>query len=532
MKRCFLSAILFFSLTSTAVEAQSEEECAIVSGILREFWRNAGGPTGFTRLKDVIRNSQGQPTSNPFATNALGLRNNLQEGLAGELGNAFFAQCWVRIRMREKCGCSIKGTPGPYQSPNTNSVASSPNAITLWFAGDSLTYGGGDWGVYLPGYNIANIAVSGSTSDEHFYKWNACAAQSESGHSDRTQQNPPPNANRLSGSINVQNRRVFLIFGGNDMLRFKTTLEIFPILTWFRYGNVINNYNRYITYVQAQSGANVTILGNFPFPTLSPFEHQNMQEVLQRLGLHKYYGSFYDHNRNLLDGAYRPALLTRNGALFSITAAARVANMSEFRSVFISKSGPSSALWKLHPGFFSSILFKSASGDNTWLSQRMLELATAIPVYTANRQVDYIPLYGAFVDPNALAHGYPLVGNPYLWIYSGGPVHSEIDLPGVGVFPNDSIHPGPLGYIAWSSAILPYLESRDLRRNMVPFSYNDGCNHEPGPGAPDAAQFSFKPGFVSGPLATAEPPPLPAVDDNSMMLLINVLLCFLTGFCH
>lgn len=531
------SLLVFLSLIALTnpIAAQDANQCAMIGfRITKVGGRGISGTA--TKLSDAIKaagNVTGAlPAQSPFA----GVFQNQQNDFAGELGSAFTAKCTVQFWMRSSCGCKIKGIDPSFQSTNSNAIASSPNGQTLWFAGDSLTRGAdsyGSWGTYLPGYRIENIALSGSTSDDHFYQWNYCASQSVFGHTDRTMQNPQPNpADRNAGSINVQNRRVFLLFGGNDIKTYQTTLQTFPILTWFRYGNVINNYNRYITYVQAQSGANVTILGNFPFPTLDPFEHENYQYVLERLGLHKHYGSLYERNANLIDKSQLFGLLSGNAGLFQHSTAVKMAGMSEFRNPFISKNSDKNFFNKLVPGFASSFLFRSASGDNTWLSQRMLELATAIPVFTANRQVDYIPLYGAFVDAHAAQAGFPWAGNPYLWIYNGGPMHSEMDLPILGLFPNDSIHPGPLGYIAWADTIAPYLGAQDLAKNKVPFGYYDGCNYEPNATAPDASAFSFKPGAALGPLATAEPPPLPAIDDNGMMLLLQMILCFLTGFCH
>lgn len=100
--------------------------------------------------------------------------------------------------------------------------------------------------------------------------------------------------------------------------------------------------------VGAQTETGCYYLGNFPFPILDPFEHENYQYVLQRLGLHKQYGSLYERSARLADKSQ----LFGNAGLFQ---------------------------------------FRSASRGNIWLSQRMLEVATAIPVFTAN-QLTIVPL--------------------------------------------------------------------------------------------------------------------------------------------
>ena len=159
-------AIIYLGALSP-IGAQDPNQCAAVGSLIKII-ASRGVPSKATRLGEALRTAGNvtgvvPPSESPIA----GVVQDQQNDFANELGDAFIAKCVVQSWMRANCGCSIKGTPGPYQSPNTNSVASSPNATTLWFAGDSLTRGAeeyGSWSAYLPGYQIANIAVSGSTS--------------------------------------------------------------------------------------------------------------------------------------------------------------------------------------------------------------------------------------------------------------------------------------------------------------------------------------------------------------------------------
>lgn len=556
------------------------------------------------------------------------------EGMYKDLLATIFVREDVRRRFDRFCGCALKGNqPFPVSNgadeldqysryrtlitPSTDAdIAGSPNGYNNLMLGDSITQLGGNWNLYTPGFGIVNAGIGSATSQDLSEWLDRCAAQNTAiwnrphiqapgctdgvGNGGRFACNPPPgfsgnqvsfasttavDSGRYNGYVQFQNRNVFLMIGGNDfnIELYKSQMQTLPILIPFRHMHVANQVNKIISYVQYQAGTRVTLVGHMPLPSYFPGDELdnplfNMDETLRRLGLRHRFNDWFENG---------PADTTSVKARFKDLPGGRFITASEqllrsamtdaLRGQDLSAQVLFDCLTTVSPLDFlqeKNTFCNAVRGDQTWLSQRVIELNAVFASVAAARQSSMYSLYFTFLDHAKAVRGCWWCGNKSFW--SLDPAITDVEQIVAGGIPipgnpsvvrslNDSIHPNEFGYFAYGATLNSIMKQERAFVKQTPFGHNDGCFVEPVDPAPFEACKAFgstfrlidgqcidtappppdsgigAPVIVGNPNGspvdrpdeaitnpTVEPPPLPGASDDALILLG---LCFFFGIC-
>lgn len=524
---------------------------------------------------------------------------------------------FVQPNFRARCGCALKGTGATYtplvapqegaqylpyrnliSSSTDQDILNSPNQQNNLMLGDSVTFLGFNWNFYTPGFGIVNAGVGSATSEDLTDWLDYCAQQNPTfwnkpheqkgctdgvGGGGRFACNPPPgtgsaqvafnsttavDAGRNSGYVQFQNRNVYLTIGGNDFNTklYRSQLNMLPVLIPFRHFHVANQLNKAISYIQHQAGTRVTLVGYFPLPSYYPGDVLpfNIESTLKRLGLEKRFDQWFEDANGL--SIVKANIKDLPGGRF-ITASNELLR-SAINEALYEHDLTGVTLWDclstMKP--FDVLEEKNTfclnlRNDQSWLSQRLLEMNAIFASVAAARQTSMYSLYYSFLDYEAAGRGCWWCGNKIFWNLN--PLNPGSDIFGRGK--NDSIHPNELGYFAYGATLNSIMKQQNAHVKQTPFKHNDGCYVEPAdpaefaacralgstfrlidgacvdtaPPPPDSGVYA--PPVVGNPNApiidrpdgattnpTVEPPPLPGLGDNSLFLLA---LCFMTGIC-
>lgn len=536
------------------------------------------------------------------------LYNKKEKDFKNELGRGIIAVLYskgvVRDRFSQRCGCSLKGSnpndPNNVQLPEyvqfsddgtnvpltgvSSLLKKSPNFYNNLLLGDSLTALGTSreakytWNKdYAPGWGIVNGGVGMATSQDLSEWLDTCASQNtqlwtsapeqlscENNPRGRFSCNPPPNSDKYSGYVQFQNRNVFVMIGGNDFNvgLYKTLLETFPVLVPFRHNHVANQLDRIMTYIERQSGTRKTLIGYMPLPSYYPGSGESLLSTLGRLNLFNRYEDWFE---KLPDGTTIVKANYQN-----IPGGRTIAATASLLNDYLQKAlrGQNVSLTTILDCFSTMQLNGTGfcdkmRGDNSWVSQRLIELNLVMASIANSRGAGMHTLYYTFVDYDALSKGYWYVGNRNFW-------NMEFDASSTEDYfyqliqaraSNDSIHPNHLCYQAYGATLDIILKHEKANIKQTPFAYKDGCFIEPNDPGPyeecmtktyhewvngkcidntpkppppivvqnPNAPNNERPTEVPPPAPTYEPPPRPAVDDNTLLLLAA---CFFFGACH
>ena len=498
-------------------------------------------------------------------------------------------------------------------------IDQSPNQYNNVMLGDSITQLAGDFNVYNPGYGIVNAGVSNSTSEDLAEWLDYCASENpelwigkphiQSGCADnvgaggRFACNPPPgtsgtqvsfdNPNALdrsfkyNGYVQFQNRNVYIMIGGNDFNigLYKSQMETLPVLIPFRHMHVANQINKVITYVQHQANTRVTLIGYPPLPSYYPGNeldnpYFNLVYSLSALGLYHRFDQWFE-DTNLGYSEVKVRFRDLPGGRFVSLSDQLLRNA--INDALRGQDLTGQVLWDclstvqwpgdidLDSGKIDNFCL-ALKGDQTWLSQRVIELNAVKAAVAAQRQAGMYSLYFTFLDYQAASRGCWWCGNKAFWNLNPNVTDFEEfvfgnvspDFPsGITRSLNDSIHPNELGYFAYGGSLSSIMSQEHAHITQTPFKHNDGCFVEPADPSPNEACRAqgdmFKlingqcidttpppppvsvPVIVQNPNSpltdrpneaatnpTHEPPLLPGLTDTQMLL---IALCFFTGIC-
>lgn len=448
------------------------------------------------------------------------LRRMLFEGIAKNHGNALLIDAGFGCKCQAKRGGRLFSEPaGPLSEAE---IVRRPD---IFLIGDSLlaTMAGiGDvvpkqlipvdnpLDLYYPdfgGERIRSFALGGSTSRQWRAHFDYCGGGAPPafgfwapGDGEYREFYPNP-ANK--NHVQLENRRTVMLLGGNDLIYYEPLLRALPWLTPFRINFILNNYNRIVSYHQAQ-GAQLMLVSQQAHPSM-PFN------ILEHLSGAAEVSNLWNSLTNDLNPIKELAWLTPQELAAAIAGTATL-GVIQHPSLWVYAStgiwhsagtGLAFQFQKLgldigaHPQFGYGWL----RADQTWLSQQLGFLsALSVPFVVHVRKVHFANTYFAFADGNALLTGKWWAGNPTL--YESDSVHFS--------------HP-------WGHGLLGRLiQDEMLRAGWDPLatpSHGDRCT------------FTSSATFPSGQPAgwTEEPPPLPEASDEIIWLII---LCFLTGHCN
>jgi hypothetical protein len=535
--------------------------------------------------------------------------NQMEKDFRNQIGREVFSAYGSKLIVKEifgkRCGCSLKGSDPDnpesnelekYSKFSDNGVNSaltgdssllkeSPNFYNNILLGDSLTQLGTTdkktftWNKdYAPGWGIINGGVGMATSQDMSEWLDSCASQTDSNlWTDSPEQlpcggnsrgrfacNPPPNQERYKGYVQFQNRNVYLMIGGNDFNvgLYKTLLETFPVLIPFRHNHVANQLDRILTYIERQSGTRKNLIGYMPLPSYYPGSGESLLATLGRLNLFNRYDHWFEKTadgRTVVKANYQDIPGGR-------TIAATASLLNDYLEKSLRGQPVSiSTLWECFSTFNLSGdgFCDKMRGDNSWVSQRLIELNLVMASVAQSREAGMHTLYFTFVDYDALSKGYWYVGNKNFWNmdFNANDFDELLYQFLQSRSSNDSIHPNHLGYQAYGSTLDTIFKHENANIKQTPFGYKDGCFIEPNDPGPyeecltkiyhewennkcvDKTPKPPAPTIVTNPTppnserpqeppppsVTYEPPPRPAVDDNALLLLG---LCFFFGACR
>lgn len=353
---------------------------------------------------------------------------------------------------------------------------------------------------YAPGWGIVNAGIGMATSQDISEWLDNCASQNsglwqsepeqltcEENSKGRFACDPPPNSDRYSGYVQFQNRHAIVMVGGNDFNvgLYKTLLETFPALIPFRHNHVANQIDKILSYIERQSGTRKTLLGYMPLPAYYPGTGESLLSTLDRLGLFNKYDQWFEKSSDGL-------LTIVKGRYMDIPGGRTLAATSTLLKDFLQR-----ALTKDQELNLNNILTcldtvqidlngisgycEKLKGDNTWLSQRLIELNVVMASVAQSRNAGMYTLYNTFVDNNALSRGYWYAGNKYFWNLDFNADKTEEFMYGIvqNRQSNDTIHPNHLGYQAFGSTLDTILKMEKSNIKQTPFAYRDGCFIEP-----------------------------------------------------
>lgn len=510
----------------------------------------------------------------------------------------------IRPAFMARCGCSLKGSnpdaPGhlllpeytkfldtPSNTPITSDssiLKQSPNFYNSILLGDSITQLGSTPGLmytwnkdYAPGWGIINGGVGLSDSQDVTEWLDSCASQNpnlwdavpeqlscDQNPKGRFACNPPPNSDKLSGYVQFQNRNVIVMIGANDFNTgiFKTLLETFPILVPFRHAHVANSLNRILTYIERQSGTRKILVGYMPLPSYYPGVGESLLSTLSRIGLFNRYNDWFTtlpDGTSVVKANYKDIPGGRTIAATASLLNGYLENILRGQDVSVSSLLNCFSTMNISFGGFCD----NMRGDNSWISQRVIELNLVMAAVAQSRGASMHTLYFTFLDYDAYYKGYWYVGNRNFWTMDFGASNLDklIYTTFTGRDINDSSHPNHLGYQAYGATLDLIFKAEKANIKQTPFVYRDGCFIEPNDPGPyeecltktyhewengacvdktptpppptivanPNAPNSTRPAIVSPPATTFEPPPLPAADDNVLLLLAA---CLFFGYCH
>ncbi len=434
------------------------------------------------------------------------------------------------------CGCSLKAkrSPGsgntrqPRFLSDSSQIVSTPHMVLLGDSRFASVEGVGGLTAYY-GPNYLQAAVGGSTSDDLRDHFNRCGGgaynvfyPSPPGFT----LTPPPGVEYQPSTdhIQLENMTGLILTGGNNFEIYKRILQVMPFLIPLRINNALNGMNRVTSYFQAQGG-NTVMLSQLPLPTVhysaplpildafarranrvqhrnpdSPGQVRSDHEVTSGIaGLCATTGICFSHPDSFF---YMTANLTDVAGLYY--------GMDILNAEGIFNNGAD----RLSTGLFKP--WSRGRDNKVWLSNILFQLSAATPVFVSSvRRAGFIDLWWAMAEPREVAAGRYWAGNPVMYQPPTG---------FVGGFPypgGDGVHPGAFGHAMMATVIRQYMQATGL----------EAPPENPLRTTGERCQILPTSVFPVGQPATwtDEPPPLPEVDDNTLIL---IGICLSTGHCQ